>query len=823
MSENSVGRFKNNDEYKQFLSQKADEIFKEKNKISKREFLSLFADQYSKLNTTGKKRFEQISNLDGDNTTISRKEMMAFYSLMDLQLSDKAPDGLIDAEKSLLNSADDKYFEHAKDSVLTANTTQQKNNIPPLTPINTDGKQIILPSANNQNFNPDDYSLEKLKEKFPEPQYTVESRQLMPGFPPIINISENDKLIATVSLFKDIVGTSQHFYDEHGNKTKVIYRKNGNIIETKETKYTYDPKGNVTFRQEFLNGQNQGAIYSEYDKHNNETLEIRIDKSGKQIKRIETTYDEGELEYVFLDENGDELYLYEANLYDTQEEVDSAKANGEEAYLKSDAIRVERVCLATSEKVYDENGNLYDEYKDTDWDFETGEEIPGIEHHSPIADDLFKAITAKNDLGLPTTDFTLLKNNINKLTPRNISTIIYYYNNISNSNLLTDLKNEWGQKLTNNKEMNKLIDKVKTTMLESQQGKLMAEVLAEEFGGIPDKKILDKAILEENILNDFYTFLPELQQKTGKSLIQNIMDKNLTLSLEDRKKYISKIIDTLLDWQGYNDEIDYVGIKQHGEKIHAELNHQLEKFGTMDAKKIDNLLAGIPHNIAFEDPNLPNGKVDMDFEQAYNGDCWFISALLAVKYAIGGEKVFSEILHLNEDGNEDIEFPDATETYTITQKDISIGGLMNSADGDGDVKALEFAAKKFLIAQGHVGDDPLNDGNYVATGLSILVGRDNVKTYASTGMDLHLFNTEFSKPNNAIVLARHSTLHDINHAFDADGNNVELLDGHSYTASRIDDEFVYFIDPNKTNRELHLPKADYFKAFDECAIATLKN
>ena len=222
---NNINEFQNGDEYRKFLKEKAETLFKERTKMSKREFLSLFSEEYSQLNKTGKKRFETISNLDGDNTTVSKKEMMAFYSLMDLDISGKTPDGKVDVKNSILNTGNDKVFESVKDSVLSE-TSQPQTTSPKK--IDSDSftfksPEVSLPDNMPERFNPEDYTPEKIKERFPEPEFKVSESQLMPGVPPMIEVYKNDgKPVCSVIVEGDDVKIVRHFYDEQGNKTRMV-------------------------------------------------------------------------------------------------------------------------------------------------------------------------------------------------------------------------------------------------------------------------------------------------------------------------------------------------------------------------------------------------------------------------------------------------------------------------------------------------------------------------------------------------------------------------------------------------------------------------
>lgn len=815
---NNINEFQNGDEYRKFLKEKAETLFKERTKMSKREFLSLFSEEYSQLNKTGKKRFETISNLDGDNTTVSKKEMMAFYSLMDLDISGKTPDGKVDVKNSILNTGNDKVFESVKDSVLSE-TSQPQTTSPKK--IDSDSftfksPEVSLPDNMPERFNPEDYTPEKIKERFPEPEFKVSVSKLMPGVPPMINVDEKGgKRVCAVVIDGDDVKIVRHFYDEQGNKTRMVTTNNGEIIYDEVTKYSYDENGNVTFRQRIENGKAFNPEYIQYDENNNPIFRMTTTPDGKILTREEYGYDSYPI-YFVLDENGNEKEIHEGQIFESQEQIDMlGYRRGVDAYLSSDIVREEIHSNKTSSVIYDENNNIISEEREPIYDTETGELIQeGIEEHSPLADDLYKAITAKNRLGLPTTDLKLLKESVDKLSPSNFAIISARYESQYGKKLIEDLENEWGARITNNKEMKELLDKVRTLMVSSGGKSDYNYLLEQQLEGIPSEELLDKLIY--NSERWIYKFLEG--DKSGKSLMQSIMDKNLTLPLEKRKEYLTYMIERIIGWK--EGEPDYAGMKEYKEKVYEELNKQLNKVGSMDSTKLEQLLAAKPRNIKYKDQNVLNGKIDMDYSQGYLGTCWLISAINALNLSEGGQKYLDSVLKPNSDGNVEIKFPDAEKSYVITKRDVELGGFLNSANGDADVKALEKAAGKYLTDLGFKGD-PLQDGNRVSAGLAILVGGDRIKVYNAEEMTPDWINREFSKSNNAIVLARKNLEHKINEAFNAEGEKVELPSTHGYTFSRIDENFVYFINPHNPKVELHLPKEEFAKAFDNCAIATL--
>ena len=811
---NEINSFKNSDEYRNFLNEKTEKLFNGRAKISKREFLSLFSDAFSEFNTTGKKRFEKISNMDGDNTTISKKEMIAFYTLIDLDISGKIPDGKIDVKNSVINNSDDKNFESIKDRI-----TSEKIEPATLKAPNTDEDKILFQSLEVQNpndskprFNPDDYTIEKIKEKFPEPKFQVKTFQLFPGVAPLTHIYEEGKAIGYVSVEGDDVYTGRYYYDDHGNTIKSIDMRNGEITKEKAYKYSYDEHGNITYKQRFEDGKLLGSEYTEYNEYNHPVLEITISPDGKQISRKEKQYNTFVSTYV-LDENGIETEVSPEQLVETQQEVDLLRAEEYEAYLISDVVKKEINQFVSAEVVYDENGIVIREYREGTRDDKSGQEIPGIEDHSPVADDIYKAINAKNKLGLPTTDMELLKESIAKLTPSNFQIISSFYELKSGKTLVEDLESEWGARITDNKDMKEILRKVKLLTAEHGTQKGYTALLKDELEGTPSVEVLDKLIYSDNL----WRYKDIVEAQTGKSIIQSIMDKYLTLSLEKRKEYITYIMDEIIGWN--EGEPDYAGMKEYREKVYAEFNRQLEKIGTMDATKLEQLLGAAPRNTKYKEKNIMNGKIDMDFSQGYNGDCWLMSAIMAINLTPGGEKYFARILHPNSDGNEDVKFPDAENAYTITKKDVEIGGFLNSSNGDVDVKAIEKAAEKYLMDLGYKGSDPLNDGNLISAGLKILAGNDRVKIYTQQEMTPDFINREFSKSDNAVVIGRYNTKHTVNEALNVNGEKVELQNGHGFALTRIDENFVYFVDPNYSKVELHISKEDYIKAFDECAVA----
>ena len=203
-----MSEFKDIKQYKAFLQNMTESYFGDREKISKREFFSIFQDQVSKFSSRGLKNLDNIFAYDGDATSVTKEEMMTAYSLMDLNLSNKKPDGELNAEASVLNQYVGEEFEQIKDTVFNAYK-------PIVEPVVIEEQQDLLPSPNlilNDSakvyfnkpesvtqFNPKDFTLEALKERFKEPEYKViQEKSFTTGLPPAIVIKKDNKNIAII-------------------------------------------------------------------------------------------------------------------------------------------------------------------------------------------------------------------------------------------------------------------------------------------------------------------------------------------------------------------------------------------------------------------------------------------------------------------------------------------------------------------------------------------------------------------------------------------------------------------------------------------------
>ncbi len=821
----NIDRFKNSEEYQNYVKRTTDEIFKEREKVSKREVFTIFSDKIDKLNSQGLKRLNEICAIDNDGTTINKDEMMMIYSLLDLDISKSLPDGNIDSENSVLNLASDEEFRRVKDSLIKLYQKQKsepdvhKNQKSDNDMLLKDSAKIVKNFETDiPEFNAADYTIDALKKRFPEPEYQVyEEQSYITGLPPATIIKKDGKEVARVVDFsQDEVVVSLSKYDDHGNLTLRTFLRNGQAYRTEETKYQYDKNGNIVSERRYEDGKMKGGSYKEYDDNNSVTYEAMLDGNGKPYSIRETKYKYIN-EYYVKKENGELETVFESDIVDTQEELEYRRSVGTTAYLKSDIDSVYHHPMVDTEILRDANGNVIEEYQSWDID-ENGNERPEIKKHSPLADEIYAAICAKTSLGIPTTDMDGLKIAMAKVDNSNIQNIMYYFKTTYGTDLLTAIKQEWGARISNNSEMNAIIDRLKTLIAESGSYEQTNEYLLEAMSGIPDMDFIEKIMMNKNfspiITNDYFL------EHTGKSFIQFIMDKNLTMSLENREKLIRHIIDRSIGTpEDYNNNVrfDMDGLRK---QAYDELNTQLNKIGTMDASRLEQILQSKGFNTGYKDPNLPNGKIDKMFSQGYAGDCWLIAPIMAIALTSNADKYFSKILSTDDLGNVSVNLNGAEKPYTITKQDIAYGGFLKGASGDGDVKAIEQAVEKRLVELGRTKKEAL-DGGTIYDAFILLVGQENLKCYNLSELTPDFIKEKFNYKNNAAILGRYDSEHVINKAFNSKGEPVELLSKHGFAVSRVDNNYVYFIDPNIGKEEYHISIEDLSKAFDTCAIATL--
>lgn len=226
-----------------------------------------------------------------------------------------------------------------------------------------------------------------------------------------------------------------------------------------------------------------------------------------------------------------------------------------------------------------------------------------------------------------------------------------------------------------------------------------------------------------------------------------------------------------------------------------------------------NKVADNPPDTIPENTNEPNGKIDKDFKQGETGDCWLLSAIAAKASTPEGLEELNNMLKKDDNGNITVYIEN--QSYTITKEELEAHTELSS--GDMDVRAIELAVDKHT-------SKAIDDGGSTSEMFTLLsFGKEDANTKWRTmeensnlALDILKHNNTSTMGKQAMVVGTDNTsdLSNIK-AFDENGNQVELYNGHGYAAIKADDKYVYLKNPHDTSKTLRMSHEDFKKAFQD--------
>lgn len=152
------------------------------------------------------------------------------------------------------------------------------------------------------------------------------------------------------------------------------------------------------------------------------------------------------------------------------------------------------------------------------------------------------------------------------------------------------------------------------------------------------------------------------------------------------------------------------------ETVNEDDSFNLDDFFDIDTEETE-----VTDETALTEEETVSDGVIGDFEQStskYMGDCWFLSAIVAVNDTSEGKQIIKDSITDNEDGTYSVTFAgDPSETFTITQDDLD---NINSS-GDIDVAILEEAARQYYEKNEDrdIGEGGMEEGISLLTGLNV--------------------------------------------------------------------------------------------------------
>ena len=230
-----------------------------------------------------------------------------------------------------------------------------------------------------------------------------------------------------------------------------------------------------------------------------------------------------------------------------------------------------------------------------------------------------------------------------------------------------------------------------------------------------------------------------------------------------------------------------------------------------------------------------DGKIG-DTEQESIGDCWVLAGVNSLRDSDVGRAYLKNAIKQNDDGSVTVYLKGVNKEYTYSAEEI-IDNEYNTpslqySTGDTDMNLFEMAIgdyRKELIASGDYDkngrdlsrtagkeatvDDPLKGGQldeaiYYITGLkSDYICNDkesamNMVEQYQTGVNKYIMNVSFNNKDESIKEGTITTFH-------------------AYSITKVDDDYVYVVNPWNSSVEIPYPKEDFYNNAKQVTITDL--
>ncbi len=292
----------------------------------------------------------------------------------------------------------------------------------------------------------------------------------------------------------------------------------------------------------------------------------------------------------------------------------------------------------------------------------------------------------------------------------------------------------------------------------------------------------------------------------AEAIVPSLQDADLLVRDPELAEFMLEEIPKLLEMQvangAYVDDIKSDYVKNEG-----DIKKQL-----IDFKRAMTRNKPIPGT----DVTKPDGKFNDNVEQGRIGDCWLLAGLMSIYKKEKGREYLETLVETNVSGDSVIvKLPGVKKKYEITWQEIKANAHL--VNGDGDVRALEIAIDKYIKEQAYDKkftsrvDINGNTSNFI---YDLLIGTNNIdnKTndYVSVDVDMKQFDTEqdfqnfdverFNDPNSFYSMSFSGKTADplsLEKAavVEETGEKVNLHTQHAYAVLKLDEKYVYLINP----------------------------
>lgn len=251
-----------------------------------------------------------------------------------------------------------------------------------------------------------------------------------------------------------------------------------------------------------------------------------------------------------------------------------------------------------------------------------------------------------------------------------------------------------------------------------------------------------------------------------------------------------------------------------------------------------------------------NGEINYSY-QGTSGDCWLLSGINALSYTDEGKEAIKKCISEDENGNITIELKGVGRKYTFSKQELldNQNSTNCRATGDYDLKAIEFAFKKYRTElmsetknnpdrngsiQTYIGDasskDP-NSGGESGVAIFILTGRKSDSYYKSGTMEDYKRNVADGKikgkdlypidiketdltpedvANYLDKMTKEPNRYAVTCTFDKN-----YVKEHGYSIKAVTDDYVIVVNPWDSSKEIQIPKDKFMKCISSFSITDM--
>lgn len=230
-----------------------------------------------------------------------------------------------------------------------------------------------------------------------------------------------------------------------------------------------------------------------------------------------------------------------------------------------------------------------------------------------------------------------------------------------------------------------------------------------------------------------------------------------------------------------------------------------------------------------------NGIID-DTRQKSIGDCWVLSGVNALRDSSIGAQILQNSLVQNDDGSVTVKLTGVGKEYTFSAEEIMEHKYQNEklsySSGDSDMNLFEMAIGQYRKETIESGDYKKNSRNLDKTAGSDATVNDPLKggqideaIYYITGLKADWVANDTESTTAMLDKLQDSTnKYIMTTTFkNADPSVTEgkIVTGHAYSINKVDDDYVYVVNPWNSSVEIPYPKDKYLENAFQVSLTDL--